>query len=581
MPIRLYNTLSAKIEDLTPLEDNQIRMYACGPTVYDYGHIGNFRTFIAVDLLYRFLLQSGFDVRYVMNITDVDDKIIRNAARDGLSVQEYTAKYVQAFLEDSATLNIQQPKLVRATDHIPEMAEFIAKLAEKGYAYRTDDGSYYFRIAKFPDYGKLSKKDFAGMTDGARVDVDEYEKDSARDFALWKAPKPGEAKWETSIGPGRPGWHIECSVMSMEELGPSFDLHAGGEDLIFPHHENEIAQSESLTGKQFARHWFHARFLLVEGQKMSKSLGNFFTLRDLVLKGHKPSSIRWLLTQVPYRNQLTFTFDGLSAAASSVDSLRSFHKRLMKDQETLAAGSNPSISALAKDASNRITNALNDDLNTAEAQGAVFDMLRTANTALDASEVKQDDAKALLATLDRFDAVFAVLKDDDKEKMKVILDWAHAEGREKEISSELEEVVHVSEQTPDDKIDELINEMEAARKARDFDLADIRRAQLTNASVMVLSTKSGPQWTRKSYKASIRPLGPVAIKLNQWEVHAPDHETWGVVTCDTCKQKFAFGPNRIYGTPATKERLETELRQILKNDHELKRQHQNSYKLNG
>src|SRR5271155_3141019 len=283
MALRLYNTLSGKIEDFHSIDGNRVRMYACGPTVYDYGHIGNFRTFIALDLLYRFLRQSGYDVRYVMNITDVDDKIIRNAARDGVTVQEYTKKYREAFLEDSDALNIERPELiVNATDHIQEMAHLIAVLVDKGYAYRTDDGSYYFRIAKFPEYGKLSKKDFAGMTDGARVDVDEYEKDSARDFALWKAPKPGEASWESSIGPGRPGWHIECSVMSMEELGPSFDLHAGGEDLIFPHHENEIAQSESLSGQQFAHYWFHVRFLLVEGQKMSKSLGNFFTIRDLV-----------------------------------------------------------------------------------------------------------------------------------------------------------------------------------------------------------------------------------------------------------------------------------------------------------
>ncbi len=338
MAIRLYNTLSGKVEDFHPIDAGRVRMYACGPTVYDYGHIGNFRTFIAVDLLYRFLLQSGYDVRYVMNITDVDDKIIRNATRDGVTVQTYTAKYTQAFLEDSATLNIAQPALVRATEHIQEMAEFIAELVAKGFAYRTDDGSYYFRIAKFPSYGKLSKKDFAGMTDGARVDVDEYDKDNARDFALWKAPKPGEAFWETPIGSGRPGWHIECSVMSMEELGPSFDLHAGGEDLIFPHHENEIAQSEALSGQQFARYWFHARFLLVEGQKMSKSLGNFFTLRDLVLKGHKPSSIRWLLTQVPYRNQLNFTFDGLKSAASSVEKLRNFRFRLVSVLKTRVLG---------------------------------------------------------------------------------------------------------------------------------------------------------------------------------------------------------------------------------------------------
>ncbi|HET7751964.1 MAG TPA: cysteine--tRNA ligase, partial [Terriglobales bacterium] len=287
MPLRLFNTLSNKIEEFKPLDNRSVRMYACGPTVYDYGHIGNFRTFVAVDVLHRFLRQDGYQLRHVMNITDVDDKIIRNSAKAGVSVRDYTRKYEQAFLEDIETLGIERPELVRATDHIPEMARFIAQLEKKGYAYRTDDGSYYFRIAKFPAYGKLSKKDFSGIEVGARVDVDEYDKDNARDFALWKAPKPGEAFWETEIGPGRPGWHIECSVMSTMLLGPTFDLHAGGEDLVFPHHENEIAQSEAETGQPFVRYWFHVRFLLVEGEKMSKSLGNFYTLRDLVLKGHK------------------------------------------------------------------------------------------------------------------------------------------------------------------------------------------------------------------------------------------------------------------------------------------------------
>jgi cysteinyl-tRNA synthetase len=493
MAIRLYNTLSGKIEDFQPIDDKRVRMYACGPTVYDYGHIGNFRTFIAVDLLYRFLLQSGYNVRYVMNITDVDDKIIRNAARDGVSVQQYTAKYAQAFLEDSALLNIAQPVLVRATEHIEQMATFIAKLVEKGFAYRTDDGSYYFRIAKFPEYGKLSKKDFAGMNDGARVDVDEYDKDNARDFALWKAPKPGEASWETSIGPGRPGWHIECSVMSMEQLGPSFDLHAGGEDLIFPHHENEIAQSESLSGQQFARYWFHARFLLVEGQKMSKSLGNFFTLRDLVLKGHKPSSIRWLLTQVPYRNQLNFTFDGLSAAASSVEKLRNFRFRLTSSQ--FPAGSNAAILQLAEGTAKRVTGALSDDLNTAEAQGAIFEMLRAANTALDAGQVKQDDVMALLATLERFDAIFAVLKDDDQPKMKTVLDWARAAGRV-DISPQLEEIAG-SAQLSDEQVNQKIAEMETARKARNFKASDALRAELSGAGIVVENTKDGVRWRRK------------------------------------------------------------------------------------
>ena len=494
MSLRLYNTLSAKIEEFQPLQGKQVRMYACGPTVYDYGHIGNFRTFIAVDLLYRFLKQSGYDVRYVMNITDVDDKIIHNAARDGVSVQQYTAKYEQAFLEDSAALNIERPMLVRATEHIPEMAEFIAKLVAKGLAYRTEDGSYYFRIAKFPQYGKLSKKDFAGMEDGARVDVDEYEKDSARDFALWKAPKPGEASWETPIGRGRPGWHIECSVMSMEELGPSFDLHAGGEDLIFPHHENEIAQSESLTGQPFARFWFHARFLLVEGEKMSKSLGNFFTIRDLVLKGHKPSSIRWLLTSVPYRNQLNFTFDGLKSAASSVEKLRNFRFRLTSAQ--LAEGANPAMAQLAGETVDRIKGALEDDLNTAQAQAALFDMARKANAALDANEVRKDDVKPLLAALEKFDEVFGVLKDDDQPKMKAVLNWAHTVGREQDASAELLEIAG-SERLSDEQINQKIAEMEAARKSRNFKASDALRGELTMAGIIVENTKDGVRWKRK------------------------------------------------------------------------------------
>src|ERR1700757_4761640 len=439
MALRLYNTMSSRIEEFRPLRESEGRMYACGPTVYDYGHIGNFRTFVAVDLLRRYLRQSGYKIRHVMNITDVDDKIIRNSARDGVSVQQYTAKYEKAFLEDAAMIGIEQPVLVRATEHIPEMADFVAQLAEKGIAYRTDDGSYYFRIAKFPQYGKLSKKDFKGMLDGARVDVDEYDKDSARDFALWKAPKPGEASWDTAIGPGRPGWHLECSVMSMHELGETFDLHAGGEDLVFPHHENEIAQSESFTGKPFADFWFHARFLLVEGEKMSKSLGNFFTLRDLVLKGHKPSSLRYLLASVPYRNQLNFTFDGLQQAAVSVDRLRNFRLRLTTGN--FAEGSNDQMQKLATDTVDRMRAALEDDLNTAQAQAAIFEMVRQANTAFDTGGVMKEDVPALLAALDKFDEIFAVLHDDDIPKMKQVLQWAEAEGRAKDITQELRDAL--------------------------------------------------------------------------------------------------------------------------------------------
>jgi cysteinyl-tRNA synthetase len=494
MALRLYNTMSAQIEEFRPLRDNEVRMYACGPTVYDYGHIGNFRSFVAVDLLQRHLRQTGYKVRYVMNITDVDDKIIRNSARDGLSVQQYTAKYVQAFLEDSAMIGIEQPILVRATEHIPEMADFVEKLVEKKNAYRTEDGSYYFRIASFPRYGRLSKKDFGGMLDGARVDVDEYDKDSARDFALWKAPKAGEASWDTSIGPGRPGWHLECSVMSMEELGESFDLHAGGEDLIFPHHENEIAQSESLTGKTFARYWFHVRFLLVEGEKMSKSLGNFYTLRDLVLQGHKPSSIRYLLASVPYRNQLNFTFDGLKQAAVSVERLRNFRQRLSAGG--FPAGSNPEMQSLGSEAIERIRAALDDDLNTAQAQAAIFEMVRRANSALDSGQIRGSDTALLVNALDKFDEIFAVLSDDDAAKMKQIFDWAQSDGREREISPEMRELLQSAE-ISEPEIERKIRDMEAARKARNFAVSDALRAELVSAGVLIENTKDGVRWRRK------------------------------------------------------------------------------------
>jgi cysteinyl-tRNA synthetase len=486
--------MSSQVEEFHPLRENEMRMYACGPTVYDYGHIGNFRTFIAVDMLQRYLRQSGYKVRYVMNITDLDDKIIRNAARDGVSVQQYTAKYQKAFLEDSAMIGIEQPHFVRATEHIPQMADFVTKLVDKDVAYRTDDGSYYFRIASFPRYGNLSKKDFSEMRAGARVDMDEYDKDSARDFALWKAPKPGEASWDTSVGPGRPGWHLECSVMSMQELGESFDLHAGGEDLIFPHHENEIAQSESLTGKTFARTWFHVRFLLVEGEKMSKSLGNFYTLRDLVLKGHKPSSIRYLLTSVPYRTQLNFTFDGLRQAAVSVERLRNFRQRLTAGN--FPSGSTPEMQSLASETVSRVRAALDDDLNTAQAQGAIFEMVRKVNSGLDACQIKQDDTQPLLATLEKFDEIFAILKDDDALEMKKVLEWARSEGREKDISPELRDAVH-SAQLSDTDIENKIAEMEAARRGRNFKVSDALRAELTAAGILIENTKDGVRWRRK------------------------------------------------------------------------------------
>lgn len=485
--MRLFNTLSGQVEEFAPATDNTVRMYACGPTVYDYGHIGNFRTFVAVDLLRRFLLQSGRKLHHVMNITDVDDKIIRNAARDRKTVRDYTKKYEDAFLEDMRTLSLQTPEqMIRATDHIQEMAEFIRKLEEKGFAYRTEDGSYYFRIAKFPEYGKLSKKDFAGIETGARVDVDEYEKDNARDFALWKAPKENEAFWETSIGKGRPGWHIECSVMAMRYLGNTLDLHAGGEDLTFPHHENEIAQSESLSGQTFSRFWMHVRFLLVEGKKMSKSLGNFFTLRDLVLEGHKPSAIRFLLSSVPYTKQLNFTKAGLEQAARSVQRLRDFKSRLTIAQ--LAPGGSQEIRELAARTRSQMTAGMEDDLNTAQTLAAMFDLVREANTALDQNRLLHDDKAPLLEALQQFDEIFAVIQDDDTAKMNVILEWARSEGR---IQSEATAAIS------DEEIERRIAERTAAKKARDFARSDAIRNELLEAGIVLEDTKDGVRWKRK------------------------------------------------------------------------------------
>jgi len=488
LALRLYNTLSGKVEEFAPSAGNTVRMYACGPTTYDYGHIGNFRTFVTVDLLRRFLRQSGFQLRHVMNITDVDDKIIRNAAREKKTVAEYTKKFENAFLEDMQTLNLQPPEyMIRATEHIQEMAEFIRQLEQKGFAYRTEDGSYYFRIAKFPEYGKLSKKDFGGMEIGARVDVDEYEKDNARDFALWKSPKEGEAFWETPIGKGRPGWHIECSVMAMKYLGASFDLHAGGEDLAFPHHENEIAQSEALTGEPFARFWMHVRFLLVEGKKMSKSLGNFFTLRDLLLEGHKPSAIRFLLASVPYTRQLNFTRDGLQQASKSVERLRDFKSRLTMAQ--LPPGKNQEIHDLAAATRGQMTAGLEDDLNTAQALAAMFDMVREANTAADRGRLLHDDQAPLLAALDQFDEIFAVIHDDDTAKINRAMEWARAEGR-------IEAVISAPA-ISDAEVERLIAERAAAKKARDFTRSDALRNQLTEAGIILEDTKDGVRWKRK------------------------------------------------------------------------------------
>ncbi len=466
MALRFYNTLSQQLEEFAPARDNTVRMYTCGPTVYDFAHIGNFRTFTFVDILRKWLRTCNFRLDHVMNITDVDDKIIRNAVAQHKSLEEYTQTYTDKFLEDCKTLRLERPeRLVPATKHIDDMVDAIQRLGAENHTYASD-GSVYFRIATFPEYGKLSHNDFSGNIAGARVDVDEYEKADARDFALWKAPKEGEPFWDTPIGPGRPGWHIECSVMAIKYLGETLDIHAGGVDLIFPHHENEIAQSESLTGKQFARFWLHAEFLMVEGQKMSKSLGNYFTLRDVIDRGHQPEAIRYLLASVPYRKSLNFTFDGLKAAATAIDRLRNFRLRL--DTDAYPEGHNEALSARTAQACKGFTDSLNEDLNTAEALAAIFEYVRDANSAMDSGEFQAGNVPAARDLLRLFDSVFDVL--DPTVSAGYILD---------------------------SEVESLIAERTAAKKARNFARADQIREQLLEQGVILEDTKGGVRWKRK------------------------------------------------------------------------------------
>jgi len=492
MTLRLFNTLSGQQDTLEPAPGEPLRLYACGPTVYDYGHIGNFRTFLQIDVLRRFLKLNGIQLRHVMNITDVDDKIIRNAAQAGVPIDKYTARFEAAFFQDLESLRIERPEIIaRATEHIPRMVELVEQLAAVGAAYQAEDGSWYFRLKSFPEYGKLSKKDLSGMEDGARVDVDEYEKDSARDFALWKAAKPGETSWETPIGRGRPGWHIECSAMAMEYLGDSFDLHTGGEDLMFPHHENEIAQSESVTHKPFARHWMHVRFLLVDGRKMSKSEGNFYTLRDLLLKGYKASAIRLALISVPYRRQLNFTFDGLVDATAAIERLRTFHARL--EEGSFAAGENPAQQAVAAQAGADFVAALANDLNTAEARAPIFDLVRAANTAIDQGQLLAGDRDAILAVLKKFDAVFDVIEDRDAEPTRRALAWAEEAGKLADVAPELLARLELS----DEAIEALVAERTRAKKMRNFARADQIRNELAEKGVVIEDSKDGVRWKRK------------------------------------------------------------------------------------
>ncbi|HKV47762.1 MAG TPA: cysteine--tRNA ligase [Candidatus Acidoferrales bacterium] len=476
--INLHNTLTNQLETLTPVHPGEVRIYTCGPTVYAYAHIGNFRTFVFQDILRRFLRSQGLRLLHVMNVTDVDDRIIVNAAGAGISIREYTEKYIQAFLDDMAAINLEQPEiLARATEHIDDMVALIDKLQDKGFTYKSD-GSIYYRIARFPKYGKLSRIDVSGMQSGARVDVDRYEKDDARDFALWKAPKAGEHFWETRIGPGRPGWHVECSAMAMKYLGETLDIHAGGVDLAFPHHENEIAQSEGATGHLFSRIWLHGEHLLVEGQKMSKSLGNFYTLRDLFAKGEKPSTLRFLLLSVPYRRQLNFTEDGLRQAQSSVERLRTFVTRLKTTN--FPDGSYEPMMVRIKRAETDFDAGLADDLNTAVALAAVFDLVRDANSAMDRGTFQQQNATRTIAAMEKFDGVLAVLSDDDGEKLQR-MGFTQGDLR-----------------MPAEEIEALIEERKAAKSARDFQRADAIRKQLADSGIILEDAKDGTvRWKYK------------------------------------------------------------------------------------
>jgi cysteinyl-tRNA synthetase len=466
MALRFYNTLTQKTEEFQPAEGKTVRMYTCGPTVWNFVHIGNLRTFTSQDILRRWLQYRGYKLMHVMNITDVDDRIIQQAAAAGQSIYHYTATYTDAFFEDTGKVRLQRPEQVcKATDHIGDMVHVIQGLTKNGCTYESE-GSVYFRISAFPEYGKLAHLQFEGLKAGARVDTDKYDKDNARDFVLWKAKKEGEHFWETPLGQGRPGWHIECSAMAMRYLGETLDIHAGGVDLIFPHHENEIAQSEGFTHKTFARFWLHTEHLMVEGQTMSKSLGNFYTLRDLLDKGYAPETVRYLLASVPYRKQVNFTFDGLQAADTAIKRLRNYELRLKTSK--FPEGTNPKMEERAAAAVRQFEEAMDDDLNTAGALGAVFEYVRDTNTAMDSGEFQSGNVASALDVLARFEAVFDSLRPT-----------AAAGG------------------LADDEIDALIAQRAQAKKSKNFARADEVRKQLLDAGIILEDTKDGTRWKRK------------------------------------------------------------------------------------
>ncbi len=465
MTLRLHNTLSGAVEELKPLSPPEVRMYTCGPTVYNRAHIGNFRTFVATDVLRRALRHLGYKVTSVMNVTDVEDRIIKFAADAATDIKGFTEPWIAAFEQDMAAMRIEpHDHFPRATAHIPEMVALIERLTARGHTY-TADGSIYFRIASLPEYGRLSRLDVAGIQAGTRVDNDRYEKENARDFVLWKlkSDEPKWAQWDAPFGPGRPGWHIECSAMSMKYLGETFDLHAGGVDLIFPHHENEIAQSQGGTGKPFVRHWFHVEHLLVDNETMSKSKGNFYMVRDLVDQGHRPDAIRYLLLQAHYRKKVNFSFEGLGHAVAALERIHSFVRRLPD-----ASGDGPvtpEVEAAIAKAKQAFDEALSDDLNTPEALAAVHNLVSDGNSLLVNGLVSRSGAAALRATIEVFDRVLAVLLPSDEDRL-----------------------------SPEEQA--LFDERQDSRKRREFQRADEARKKLEGLGVILEDTPKGTRWRR-------------------------------------------------------------------------------------